>query len=109
MSDPERLAKICGLFSSHHGGERGSAAAKADELVRASGLTWDDVILRPRKPPWPEPETAADKLKLLYEHFDAFSEWERRFIIGVSDFRDPTPKQLAVMDSLVEKVRPLYA
>jgi hypothetical protein len=47
----ERLAKICGLFGSAHDGERAAAAAKADALVRAAGLSWSDVIAAPPDPP----------------------------------------------------------
>ncbi len=39
-----RLAKICGLFSSSHTGERAAAAFRADQIVRAAGLTWPDII-----------------------------------------------------------------
>src|SRR4029079_15918924 len=31
-----RLAKICGLFGSHHAGERAAAAEKAHQLVRSA-------------------------------------------------------------------------
>jgi hypothetical protein len=51
--DPDlavRLAKICGMFGSSHDGERASAAAKADSLVRSLGLTWHDVVVRPSPP-----------------------------------------------------------
>jgi hypothetical protein len=52
----DRLAKICGMFGSHHAGERSAAAAKADSLVRAAGLTWPDVIRLPSMRPAPEIE-----------------------------------------------------
>jgi hypothetical protein len=35
----DKLTKILGLLGSAHSGERASAAAKADALVRAAGLT----------------------------------------------------------------------
>jgi hypothetical protein len=41
----DRLARILGLLGSAHAGERASAAAKADALVREAGLMWRDVIL----------------------------------------------------------------
>ena len=43
-AEVERLAKICGLFSSDYVGERAAAAHKADQIVRAAGLTWPDVL-----------------------------------------------------------------
>jgi hypothetical protein len=30
----DKLAKLCGMFGSHHVGERANAAAMADRLVR---------------------------------------------------------------------------
>ena len=38
--DPDRLRKLCGMFGSHHVGERANAARTADALVRQHGLTW---------------------------------------------------------------------
>jgi hypothetical protein len=45
----ELLTKICAMFCSNHAGERASAAAMADSLVRQRGLTWQQVI-RPSPP-----------------------------------------------------------
>jgi hypothetical protein len=51
-----RLAKLCGMFGSVHDGERASAAAMADALVKSLGLTWFQVIAPPDQPK-PEAET----------------------------------------------------
>ena len=40
----DRLAKLCGMFSSNFDGERATAARMADEMVRNAGLSWPDVI-----------------------------------------------------------------
>ena len=53
--DLDRLRKLCGLFSSHHDGERANAAAMADRLLRQAGLTWDDVLRGPVPEPSPRP------------------------------------------------------
>jgi hypothetical protein len=45
--DAQRLAKLLGMLGSDHVGERASAAAKADALVRSRGLRWTDVIVPP--------------------------------------------------------------
>jgi hypothetical protein len=42
-----RLVKLCGMLGSAHDGERASAAALANKLIRSSGLTWSDVIRAP--------------------------------------------------------------
>jgi hypothetical protein len=47
--DRPRLAKILGMLGSAHDGERASAAAKADQLVRGSGSTWHEVVNPPAK------------------------------------------------------------
>ena len=39
--------KLLGLLGSDHDGERATAGAKADALVRKLGLTWADVIVLP--------------------------------------------------------------
>ena len=42
--DRDKLAKLLGLLSSEHAGERASAGAIADRLVREAGLTWSAVV-----------------------------------------------------------------
>ena len=41
------MAKLCGLLGSSHSGERAAAALKADQLLKAHGLRWPDVICVP--------------------------------------------------------------
>ena len=41
----EKLARVLGMLGSAHDGERASAAALADKLIRAQGLTWPEIIL----------------------------------------------------------------
>jgi hypothetical protein len=58
-----RLGKICGMFSSPFDGERATAAAKADALVRNAGLTWEQVItaVHLAEPPAQGAKTATPK------------------------------------------------
>ena len=47
MLDPtvaDRLAKLLGMLGSDHDGERANAGRMADELIRANGLRWADVL-----------------------------------------------------------------
>jgi hypothetical protein len=53
----DRLVKLCGLLGSAHDGERATAAAMADQLLRQNKLTWVDVIAIPKLLP-PPPEHA---------------------------------------------------
>jgi hypothetical protein len=43
--DQDRLVRVLGMLGSEHMGERAAAAAKADELVRAAGITWSDIVV----------------------------------------------------------------
>jgi hypothetical protein len=38
---------LLGLCGSDHAGERANAAQMADRLVRANGMTWADIIVKP--------------------------------------------------------------
>ena len=42
--DRRKLAKICGLLSSSHEGERLAAANKANQLLKKLRLTWYDIL-----------------------------------------------------------------
>jgi hypothetical protein len=91
----DRLAKICGLFSSTHDGERASAALKADAMVRAAGLTWADVInvppyasVRPRIRAW------AKMAAFCHERRHQLSQWERNFVSAMLHWAgEPSEKQ----------------
>jgi hypothetical protein len=101
--DPDaakRLAKLCGMFGSHHDGERAAAAALADKLARASGLTWPEIFGL-------EPGSISEKLELLRRHLDELTRWECQFVINLPGFRHLPRKQLEVLDRLVAKVRDL--
>lgn len=40
-----RLRKVCGLLASDQPGERSAAALKATAMLKAAGMTWEDVDL----------------------------------------------------------------
>lgn len=42
-----RLALICGMFGSHHIGERAAAAARAHEIVKELGVAWNEILVFP--------------------------------------------------------------
>lgn len=44
-SETNRLIKLLGMLGSGFDGERANAAAKANELIRSKGLTWESYIL----------------------------------------------------------------
>lgn len=53
--DRAKLAKVCALFSSDKLGERASAAAIADSMVKKAGLSWEIVLSNAPATPKPEP------------------------------------------------------
>jgi hypothetical protein len=101
-----RLAKLCGMLGSAHAGERAAAALKADQLVRAAGQTWHDVI---------EPQAAVPRrsgsldwrelLETCLRHSEMFSQREQQFMFSMQRWRGaPTPKQADWLVALAERV-----
>ncbi len=107
----DRLAKLCGLFGSDHDGERATAAAMADRLIRAAGLTWADVIA-PRAAPAPAlaaPREAASGdwravATACRQRHDLLTAWESKFLASLIGHRRPTAKQLSVLSNIAAKV-----
>jgi hypothetical protein len=101
----DRLAKLCGMFGSHHDGEVSNAARLADTLVRDLGLTWRDVIkMPPRAPPaitdW---RTAA---RFCCANQDRLSARELDFIATLARWRgEPTAKQTKWLEDIVARLR----
>jgi len=112
----ERLAKLCGMFGSHHDGERSSAAALADKLVRSLGLTWQDII-RPANDAgpepalrWEEPCTVEEALECALYYQEALTTWEVGFVRDLrrKRTRKLSDKQNDILNEIVEKCR-VYA
>ena len=100
-----RLAKLCGLFSSRHDGERAVAAAKADELVRRHGLTWGDVIL-PRSSTPTSTTSVEEMIAYALRHGEGILDaWEEGFLRGIRGRQHLTKKQLAKLVEIVASVR----
>ena len=94
----DKLAKLCGLFSSAHDGERASAAAVADRLVRGLGLTWPEIIL-------PRRYTVDEQIGVALANREALTLWERGFIYSVNGRRALSPKQQDLLASIAAKAR----
>jgi hypothetical protein len=90
----EMLAKLCGLFSSHHDGERATAALKADQLVRAHGCTWFDVIML-RGHETPRLDDVQRMAAQCNAHRHKLNSKERDFILSMLTWRgELSEKQL---------------
>ena len=106
--DRARLVKLCGMFGSDHAGERANAAAAADKLIHEAGLRWPDVLLPALPPPPQRPNvrTVAAAVAFVLDHEDALTEWECDFARSIRRLRyPPSPKQIEVLERLVDKVR----
>ncbi|MGA7455663.1 MAG: hypothetical protein WBW73_31995 [Rhodoplanes sp.] len=94
----EHLAKLCGMFGSHHDGERAAAARLADEFVRRLGLTWPDVIFI--APEWTAmAEACRERAHLLTER-------ECEFVANIARLRRmPSDKQLNWLITIYERLQ----
>ncbi len=104
--DVERLAKICSLFSSDVMGERAAAAHKANQIVTAAGLSWQEVF-QPVSPTYrptdPRPR-AMTPGEVLARHGDRLTDWETRFLVSLMRWRKGwTPKQRARFEEIRER------
>jgi hypothetical protein len=80
--DVDRLVKLLGRLGSDCDTERAFAGAKANELVRQNGLTWNDVITAP------PPERPWHKMALRCEaHRHLFNARELTFINSMVGWR----------------------
>ena len=93
----DKLAKLCGLFGSDHDGERATAAAKADQLIRSHGLRWSDVIA-------PVPISTIERIRFALGHIDMLNRWEFGFLLGIRGKQTLSEKQSTVLDQIIVKI-----
>ena len=106
--DRERLSKLLGMLGSSHDGEVVAAARQAERLRAEAGLTWGEIVV-PRLPPPPQRpnvRTVAAAAAFVLDHADALTPWERDFARSIQRLKyPPSPKQIEVLERLVDKVR----
>jgi hypothetical protein len=108
----DKLTKILGLLGSAHSGERASAAAKADALVRAAGLTWAEVINVPIVPSAPRirawRSTSSDWQRMAlycHERRQQLSSWDRDFVRSMLHWQgEPSEKQQDCLASIFARL-----
>ena len=101
-ADLGKLAKVCGLFSSSHMGERAAAAAKADAIVRGAGLTWTDLLAQDHargnsETSWRRELSPA---VILATYSAALTQWERHFLATLVQRPNLSTKQREVLDGI---------
>jgi hypothetical protein len=94
----DRLAKLCGMFGSAHDGERASAAAMADKLVRDRGLTCPQILC-------PSALTSDEQIGFALANLEALTMWERGFIYSINGRDRLSDKQLAILERITAKAR----
>jgi hypothetical protein len=102
-----KLSKVCSMFSSPYEAERATAAALADQIVKAAGLSWDDVIggsarVRSHKVKWADTQhgMVSDALGCP----DALTSWELRFVKDICGRKHLSTKQLNCLHRISLKV-----
>lgn len=108
--DTRRISIILGMLGSEHVGERAAAGLKADQMVRAAGLTWDSLVAVRRtdeasERDWREPDDLATAIEVARRYQDHFNRWERRFIESVDARELLTTKQIKHIERLVDRAR----
>jgi hypothetical protein len=93
------LAKICGMFGSDHDGERATAAAKADQLIRSHGLRWSDIITPPTLA-----TSIEEQIDFALSRDDLLNAWEEGFLGGIKGRQFLTQKQLAKLGCIMAKI-----
>ena len=102
LLDPDaadKLARICGLFGSDHDGERATAAAMADKLLRQRGLTWRAIIVTTPT------TTVEDMIATALSRHDQLTAWEWGFVRGIRGRQHLTEKQITKLRDIAERVR----
>ena len=97
------------MLGSHHDGEIAAAGRAADRLVRASGLTWADVVAVPAEPALTherDAEAVDDAINFAMDHADVLTPWERQFCCSLRrQRRRLSAKQKGVLHDIVDKAR----
>jgi|SRR5215469_5702254 len=112
VTSAQRLAKLCGMFSSRHDGEVINAARMADKLVRERGLSWSQIIAPTPaatfRPSSRESVSASEWRQLAAWVKHNFSRHlnarELQFIAQTTTWRGmPTPKQQDWLHAISER------
>ena len=106
-----KLVKVLGMLGSDYDGEIAAAGRRANQMIKAAGLTWGEVIAPPALPPprparrWRRPVSPSDTAALCLQWRDeALTDWEADFCRSIVGRRRVSEKQAAVLARVVAKV-----
>jgi hypothetical protein len=106
-----KLSKVLARLGSSFDGERPTAGAMANKMVRDAGLDWPDVLARTggtakqSKRVWREPLTILRAPNICLKYPEVLTEWEMEFLRSVLGRESLSEKQLNVLQRLLKKVR----
>jgi len=101
-----RLVGILGRLGSTFDGERAAAGLLASRLLKARGLSWEDLLGKPSRPKAPPPGgNRCGDLQFCLRHLAELSEWEQQFIVSARGFRRLSPKQAEVVRGIADTLR----
>jgi hypothetical protein len=111
LVDLQRLARVCGLFSSEHDGEALAAARQAEKIRKKMSLSWEELLVpsarqRTADPP---PEDLTDwrwACHFCLERYHSLTSWEVDFVATVARYtKPPSAKQMIILRRLVTRCR----
>ncbi len=104
-----KLTKVLSLLGSDHAGERSAAAWHATRLLKANGLSWDDLFVPVSAPPplAPPPMRAPHVADALWasQFPDRLTAWERKFLADIGRCHRISAKQAAWLADIVRELR----
>jgi hypothetical protein len=115
-ADRDKLVKILRMFGSDHDGEVAAAARRAHKILHDRSLDWDDLIIsikparqKQRREHYVEDDEEADLIRKCAERNLCLTAWENEFVTSISasilEWGRLTPKQRAVLDRIVNKLK----
>jgi len=103
-AERSRLVKLLGLLGSDHAGERDAAGLAAHRLLQRLGLSWGDLLSRPREHKEPLQSVWRTTCADLLKHPGKLRPWERKFVADLPNFRRLSPKQRYCLAEIAERV-----
>ena len=105
QAEREKLAKLLGLLSSEHSGERDAAGLAAQRFLKQRGISWVEVLIpQPAERRLPEFGTWRATCRRLMERPRDLRAWERTFVADLPNFGRISVKQRYVLTEIAKRV-----
>lgn len=105
-ADRTRLIGILGRLGSDYDGERSAAGLLASRLLRARGVTWDDLLgIKPQREAPRHNQACNQGLGFCLRHVERLTEWEQQFCKSVATRSRLSPKRNEIIGKIVVKLR----